>query len=85
MCRNFNNLSRRTNSLKRCSLAACNRLTARDLLDPTFQRQSHPRSGSQEMSHRFGSQESMRTSHQSPRPASMRRRDALSEASMYVL
>lgn len=85
MCRNFNNLSRQTNSLKRCSLAACNRLTARDLLDPTFQRQSHPPSGSQEISHRLGSQESMRTSHQSPREASMRRRDAFTEASMYTV
>lgn len=62
--------------------AARNRRTAHELLGPIRQRQSQLPSGSHDSAHWPFGQSSRRTSHQSPRPASMRRRDVLTEASM---
>jgi hypothetical protein len=62
--------------------AARNRRTAHELLEPTRHRQSQLPSGSHDSAHWPSGQSSRRTSHQSPRPASMRRRDVLTESSM---
>lgn len=64
--------------------AARNRLTARELLEPIRYLQSQLPCGSQDSAQWPCGHSSRRTNHQSPRPASMRRRDALTESSMAV-
>lgn len=73
-------------NLSRCarSRVARNLFTAKDLPEPTLQRQSQPALGSHDKAHAPRGHSSRRTNHQSPRLSSLRRRDARTDASIPV-